>query len=145
MLSGEYGTMDRLLGFATPGLNPVTAPGVNLASAFTVRLDHQVRDVQGCDFLSALTLLCSSDDPAGDLFGLTKPLLQVDLAHALDGTDVTAHVTAVQQVPLSSACGGTFEVEGIDYAPSDNTLRIIVMSPSVCILFDSKTWRLRQG
>lgn len=73
MLSGEWGTMDRLLVFPTPGVNPATSPSANLPQAATVRLDHAVRDVQGCDFLDATTLLCSSDDPAGTLFGITKP------------------------------------------------------------------------
>jgi hypothetical protein len=145
MLAGEWGTMDRLLGFATPGLNPAAVPGANLPPAFTVHLDHQVRDVQGCDFLDATTLLCSSDDPDGTLFGITKPLLRVDLARTPDGADVTGHVTAVRQLPLSSACAGTFEVEGIDYQPIDGTLRVIVMSPSVCLVLDSKTWRFRQS
>jgi len=144
MLAGEWGTMDRLLGFATPGLNPAATPG-NLPLAFTVHLDHPVRDVQGCDFLDATTLLCSSDDPDGSLFGLIKPLLQVDLARAPDGSDVDGHVTALRALPLTSACTGTFEVEGIDYQPTDGTLRVIVMSPGVCLLLDSKTWRLQQS
>jgi hypothetical protein len=145
MLAGEWGTMNRLLGFATPGLNPAATPGANLPIAFTVRLDHAVRDVQGCDFYSATVLLCSSDDPDGSLFGITKPLLQIDLARAPDGGDVTGHVTALRQLPLSSGCSGAFEVEGIDYQESDGTLRVIVMSPSICLIIDSKTWRFRQG
>ncbi|MEU7874614.1 hypothetical protein [Dactylosporangium sp. NPDC049140] len=145
MLAGEWGTMDRLLGFATPGLNPAAVPGANLPLAFTVRLDRPVRDVQGCDFLSATALLCSSDDPDGTLFGITKPLLRIDLARTPDGTDVTGRVTALRQAPLASACSGAFEVEGVDYQESDGTLRVIVMSPSICVVFDSKTWRLKQG
>jgi hypothetical protein len=143
MLAGEYGTMDRLLGFAAPGLNPAaTSP---LPLAFQVRLDHAVRDVQGCDFFSATVLLCSSDDPAGTLFGLAKPLLRIDLSGAPVGNDLTGHVTALRQLPLQSSCSGTFETEGIDYQEGDGTLRVIVMSPGVCLLIDSKTWRLRQG
>jgi hypothetical protein len=145
LLSGEWGTMDRLLAFPAPGLNPAASPGANLPVAFAVRLDHPVRDVQGCAFFSARTLLCSSDDPDGSLFGFTKPLLQVDLERDFDGGDVTGHVTALQKLPLSSACSGSFEVEGIDYNRADGTLRVIVMSPGICVLFDSKTWRLRQG
>jgi hypothetical protein len=145
MLSGEWGTMDRLLGFATPGLNPAAVAGADLPLAFTVHLDHPVRDVQGCDFFDATTLLCSSDDPDGGLFGITKPLLRVDLARSPDGSDVDGHVTALRELPLTSACSGSFEVEGIDYQAGDGTLRVIVMSPGVCVLFDSKTWRLRQS
>jgi len=43
------------------------------------------------------------------------------------------------------SCSGTFEVEGIDYDRRDGTLRVIVMSPSICVLFDSVTWRLQRG
>jgi hypothetical protein len=145
MLAGEWDTMDRLLGFATPGLNPAAVAGSNLPLAFTVHLDHPVRDVQGCDFFSATTLLCSSDDADTTLFGIAKPLLQVDLARTPDGADVTGHVTALRPLPQSSACSGTFEVEGIDYQAADGTLRVIVMSPSICVVIDSKTWRFKQG
>jgi hypothetical protein len=138
MLAGEWDTMSRLLGFATPGLNPAANPA-NLPTAFTVQLDQPVRNVQGCDFYSATVLLCSSDD------GTTKPLLQIDLAHALDGTAVTGHVTVLRSLPQSSACTGSFEAEGIDYQPTDGTLRVIVMSPSICVAIDSKTWRFKQG
>ena len=35
--------------------------------------------------------------------------------------------------------------EGITYIHQrDNTLRVIVMSPSICVLFDSMTYRFRQ-
>ncbi|MEV5015662.1 hypothetical protein ACIGW1_02385 [Streptomyces sp. NPDC053780] len=142
MLSGEWGTMDRLLVFPTPGVNPATSPSANLPQAATVRLDHAVRDVQGCDFLDATTLLCSSDDPAGTLFGITKPLLRIDLSAAPNGTaDVTGHVTALRQLPLRSACSGDFETEGIDYDRRTGTLRVIVVSPGFCVLTDSKTYR----
>jgi hypothetical protein len=143
MLAGEWDTMGRLLGFATPGINPAARPA-NLPLAFTVTLDHQVADVQGCDFFSATRLLCSSDDSTTDLFGITKPLLQIDLSHPLDGTDVTGRVTALRQLPTVSACTGAFEVEGIDYQPADGTLRVIVMSPGACVVVDSKTWRFVQ-
>jgi hypothetical protein len=146
MLSGEWGTMNRLLVFPTPGVNPVTSPSANLPQAATVRLDHAVRDVQGCDFLDATTLLCSSDDPEGALFGLTKPLLRIDLSAAPNGTaDVTGRVTALRQLPLRSACSGAFEAEGVDYDRRTGTLRVIVVSPGFCVLTDSKTYRLTRG
>ncbi|MDQ1043048.1 hypothetical protein [Streptomyces sp. V4I2] len=146
MLAGEYGTMSRLLVFPTPGVNPGTSPSVNLPQASTVRLDHAVRDVQGCDFLSATRLLCSSDDPAGTLFGITKPLLQIDLSAEPNGTsDVTGHVTALRQLPLRSSCSGTFEAEGIDYDRRTGTLRVIVVSPGFCVLTDSKTYRFTRS
>ncbi|CAL9650459.1 hypothetical protein SUDANB145_06589 [Streptomyces sp. enrichment culture] len=146
MLSGEWGTMSRLLVFPTPGVNPATSPSANLPQAATVRLDRPVRDVQGCDFVTATRLLCSSDDPEGALFGITKPLLQIDLSAAPSGTaDVTGQVTALRQLPLRSACSGTFEAEGIDYDRRTGTLRVIVVSPGFCVLTDSKTYRFTRG
>ncbi|MFF2102025.1 hypothetical protein [Streptomyces sp. NPDC058202] len=146
MVSGEYGTMDRLLVFPTPGVNPATSPRANLPQASTVHLDHGVRDVQGCDFVTSTRLLCSSDDPAGALFGITKPLLQIDLTAEPNGTaDVTGHVTALRQLPLRSSCSGTFEAEGIDYDRRTATLRVIVVSPGFCVLTDSKTYRFTRS
>ncbi|MBC2904197.1 hypothetical protein [Streptomyces cupreus] len=145
MLAGEYGTMNRLLVFPTPGVNPGTSPSANLPQASTVRLDHAVRDVQGCDFSGPTTLLCSSDDPAGTLFGMTKPLLQIDLSAQPGSSDVTGHVTALRQLPLRSGCSGTFEAEGVDYDRRTGTLRVIVLSPGFCILTDSKTYRFTRS
>ncbi|WTO38900.1 hypothetical protein OG399_33020 [Streptomyces achromogenes] len=146
MLSGEWGTMTRLLVFPTPGVNPATSPSADLPLVATVRLDHAVRDVQGCDFTGPTTLMCSSDDPEGSLFGLTKPLLQVDLSAPPDGTaDVTGHVTAVRQLPLRSSCQGSFEAEGIDYDRHGGVLRVIVVSPGFCVLTDSKTYKFTRG
>jgi hypothetical protein len=146
MLTGEYGTMSRFLVFPTPGVNASTSPAANLPQASTVNLDHAVRDVQGCDFSGPTTLLCSSDDPAGSLFGMTKPLLQVDLSARPNGTsDVSGHVTALRQLPLRSSCSGTFEAEGIDYDRRDGTLRVIVVSPGFCVLTDSKTYRFTRS
>ncbi|MEV4142387.1 hypothetical protein AB0J40_01900 [Amycolatopsis sp. NPDC049691] len=143
LVAGEWGTMDRLLVHPMPGV-VATDPAQNLPYASAIRLDHPVRDVQGCDFQTATRLLCASDDPDGSLFGTTKPLLQVDLAGALNGADVTGHVTSLGQLPLRSGCGGNFEVEGIDFDERDGTLRVIVMSPSICVLFDSMTYRFKQ-
>ncbi|GGR95927.1 hypothetical protein GCM10010269_38380 [Streptomyces humidus] len=146
MLSGEWGTMTRFLVFPTPGANASTSPSADLPQASTVRLDHAVRDVQGCDFTGPTTLLCSSDDPAGTLFGITKPLLQIDLsAQPNGGSDVTGHVTALRQLPLRSSCSGAFEAEGVDYDRRSGTLRVIVVSPGFCVLTDSKTYRFTRG
>ncbi|MER6682984.1 hypothetical protein [Streptomyces olivaceoviridis] len=146
MLSGEWGTMTRLLVFPTPGVNPATSPSANLPQVSTVRLDHAVRDVQGCDFSGPTTLLCSSDDPEGSLFGLTKPLLRIDLSAAPNGTaDVSGHVTALRQLPLRSSCSGTFEAEGIDYDRRSGILRVIVVSPGFCVLTDSKTYKFSRS
>lgn len=146
MLSGEYGTMSRLLVFPTPGVNPDTSPSADLPQVATVHLDRPVRDVQGCDFADATTLLCSSDDPEGALFGVTKPLLRIDLAAAPDGAgDVDGAVTALRQLPLRSGCAGEFEAQGVDHDRRTGTLRVIVMSPGPCVLVDSMTYRLTRG
>ncbi|MFI7294751.1 hypothetical protein [Streptomyces sp. NPDC050121] len=146
MLSGEWGTMTRFLVFPTPGANAATSPSANLPQVSTVRLDHAVRDVQGCDFTGPTTLLCSSDDPAGTLFGITKPLLRIDLSAEPNGTaDVTGQVTALRQLPLRSSCSGTFEAEGVDYDRRSGTLRVIVVSPGFCVLTDSKTYRFTRS
>ncbi|MFI9803668.1 hypothetical protein ACIHEJ_04730 [Streptomyces sp. NPDC052301] len=146
MLSGEWGTMTRLLVFPTPGENRSTSPQANLPQSATVHLDHAVRDVQGCDFSGPATLLCSSDDPDGSLFGMTKPLLQIDLSAAPGGSaDVSGHVTALRQLPLRSSCSGTFEAEGIDYDRRTGVLRVIVISPGFCVLTDSKTYKFSRG
>ncbi|MFJ1730490.1 hypothetical protein [Streptomyces sp. NPDC088254] len=146
MLAGEWGTMTRLLVFPTPGVNPGTSPSANLPQAATVRLDRPVRDVQGCDFTGPTTLLCSSDDPAGTLFGITKPLLQIDLSAPPNGaSDVTGRVAALRQLPLRSGCSGTFETEGVDYDRRSGTLRVIVVSPGFCVLTDSKTYRFTRS
>jgi hypothetical protein len=143
MVAGEWGTMDRLLVHPMPGIAH-TDPAANLPYASAVRLDRPVRDIQGCDFVSATQLVCSSDDPEGSLFGVTKPLLQVDLAAPVGGSDVTGAVTLLGQLPLESGCSGEFEAEGIDYDERDGTLRVVVLSPSICVAFDSKTWRFRR-
>ncbi|MFF7952875.1 hypothetical protein [Streptomyces griseorubiginosus] len=146
MLTGEWGTMTRFLVLPTPGVNASTSPSANLPQAATVTLDHAVRDVQGCDFVTATQLLCSSDDPAGTLFGYTKPLLQVDLSAAPTGSaNVTGHVTALRQLPLRSSCSGSFEAEGVDYDRRTGTLRVIVVSPGFCVLTDSKTYRFTRS
>jgi hypothetical protein len=137
MVSGEWGTMDRLLVYPTPGI-AFTTPGADLPYAFAIRLSPAVTNVQGCEFVTSVQLLCSSDGPG-------KPLLQVDLATPLSGSDVAGRVTTLGQLPLSSACSGTFEVEGIDFDTRDGTLRVIVVSPGFCAAIDSKTWRFRHA
>lgn len=143
MVSGEWGTMDRLLVMPMPGVG-ATDPSKNLPYTSAIRLNHQVRDVQGCDFVTATQLLCSSDDPDGSLFGTTKPLLQVDLSGPVGSADITGTVTSLGQLPLQSGCTGTFEVEGIDYFEPDGTLRVVVLSPGACITVDSKTYRFQR-
>jgi hypothetical protein len=134
--------MSRLLVYPMPMLNPAApGSGSDLPLAATIRLDRPVRDVQGCTFATATRLLCSSDDPEGSLFGITKPLLRVDLAGALRGSDVTGYVTALGQIPLVSSCSGNFEVEGIDHDRAAGNLRVEVIPPGWCAI-STKVWRL---
>ena len=133
MVAGEWGTMDHLQIYPTPILNPATPPtGGSLALSGEIQLDHAVNDIQACDFTSATQLLCVSDDSSRSLFGDDKPLLQVNLPHALDGGTVTGHVTDLGPIPQKSICSGTFEAEGDDYDTATGVLRVEVIQPSIC-------------
>ena len=135
MVAGEWDTMSHLQVYPTPSLNRRTPPqGGPLPLAGYIRLDHEVRYVQGCDFTSRTTLLCASDDDSRKLFSNQKPLLEVVLPHALDGATVTGHVIDLGSIPQVSACTGTFEAEGVDYAVATGTLRVEIIQPGSCIL-----------
>ncbi|MBP2478036.1 hypothetical protein JOF53_006908 [Crossiella equi] len=136
LVSGEWGEMDRLLVYPNPGV-AFTDPTKNLPYGFAIRLDRTVTNIQGCEFTTATQLLCASDGPG-------KQLLQVDLATALGGADVRGVVRELGRLPLESGCSGEFEVEGVDFDGRDGTLRVVVLSPSVCVALDSKTWRFRK-
>ncbi|MFE5328919.1 hypothetical protein ACFRCG_21305 [Embleya sp. NPDC056575] len=136
MVSGEWDTMNRLLVFPTPLLNPATArTGGDLALAGTIELDRPVKDIQGCTFLDAKRLLCASDDSDRKLFPEAKPLLQIELKKALNGRTVTGHVTSLGALPQLSACPGTavdFETEGNDYDRRTGVLRVEMIPPRDC-------------
>ena len=134
MVAGEWGTMSHLQIYPTPILNPQTpATGGSLALSGYIQLDHQVNDVQGCDFVSATKLICASDDSSQSLFPDAKPLLEVDLPNALGGGDVTGHVTDLGPIPqTNSICSGSFESEGVDYDPASGILRVEIIQPGVC-------------
>jgi hypothetical protein len=135
MVAGEWGTMDHLQIYPAPLLNRRTAPtGGPLTLAGLINLDHQVNDVQGCDFITATTLVCASDDDSRTLFANQKPLVEVQLAHALRGSSVSGHVTDLGSIPQQSACTGTFEAEGVDYDTSTRILRVEIIQPGSCIL-----------
>lgn len=133
MVNGEWDTMTRFLVFPTPILNPSTPQtGGALNIAFQINLDHPVRDVQGCTFENATTLLCTADDPDTDLFPTPKQLIEVDLPGALNGSTITGHVTSLGELPLHSVCSGTYEVEGDDYDTATGDLRVLIVEPGVC-------------
>ncbi len=131
LVEGEWGTVSRLQVFPAPLTNASTPPtGGALPQAGQITLSTPVDDVQGCDFVSATRLVCSSDDDA-------KDVLQVDLPHPLDGTPVTGTVSTLFQVPRISLCSGSYETEGIDYDPSARLLRVEIVSPGICAVATS--------
>lgn len=128
LVSGEWGTMNRLQVFPAPVLNPsAPASGANLPQAGQISLDRPVEDIQGCDFVTGTRLLCASDDAA-------KEVLQVDLARPLDGKPVTGQVSTAFRIPQRSVCSGSFEAEGIDYDSARGTLRVEIVPPSPCLV-----------
>ncbi|MFD1660568.1 hypothetical protein ACFSL4_20740 [Streptomyces caeni] len=133
LVGGEWGDQNRLQVFPAPLLNPSTPrTGGTLPQAGQITLDKTVRDIQGCDFVNDTRLLCASDDGSRTLFPEDRPLLQVDLPHALDGGPVTGRVTSLFALPQRSVCTGTFETEGVDYDAARGTLRAEVVQPGVC-------------
>ncbi|MCM2424088.1 hypothetical protein [Streptomyces sp. RKAG293] len=134
LVSGEWDQQDRLLVFPAPVFNTrAPAGGGELPEAGRISLDHPVRDIQGCDFVSARRLVCASDDSTLSLWPVERPLFQVDLDRALDGKPVTGRVSVIRPLPQRSACAGTgFETEGVDYDARTGTLRVEMIPPGEC-------------
>lgn len=130
LVSGEWETMQRLLVFPMPQLNPAApTPGQPLPPPLPIELDHPVRDLQGCDFVTATQLLCASNDPTTTLWPTPRPLLQLDLTHPLNGQPVTATVHSLGPLPQQSPCTGEFEVEGINVHNSRMLVGLIAPKP----------------
>lgn len=130
MVSGEWFTMDRLLVFPTPLLNPLAdRPGADLPLAAVVRLDRCIRNVQGAAFVADQMIVCSTNDLSPDQCGWPVPqqLLQIELDAPLDGTDRAGTVTCVGQLPSGPPGVGEAEVEGCDYDPRTGALRVVVV------------------
>ncbi len=135
MVGGEWGTMNHLQIYPTPLLNHLTPrTGGALELAGSITLDHQVNDIQGCDFVTHARLICASDDDSMTLFPDEKPLLEIDLPGSLHGSTVTGHVVNLGPIPQHSSCAGTFEAEGVDFDRSSGILRVEVIAPGSCIL-----------
>lgn len=134
MIAGEWDTMTHFQVYPTPILNAATsATGGTLNLSGLIQLDHAVADIQSCDFVTATKLICASDDSSGALFADQKPLLEVDLAHALTGGNVAGHVIDLGPIPqANSICSGGFEAEGVDYDQSTGVLRVEIIQPSIC-------------
>jgi hypothetical protein len=136
MVAGEWETMNHLQIYPTPLLNR-TSPshGGSLRLAGYIKLDHKVNDIQGCDFVTQVKLICASDDDSRTLFLNEKPLLEIDLPTSLHGTTVKGHVVDLGSIPQESSCSGTFEAEGVDFDASTGILRVeIIQPPGSCIL-----------
>ncbi len=135
MIAGEWGTMRHLQIYPTPWLNHATSPdGGSLRLAGYIKLDHKVNDIQGCDFVTPVRLICASDDDSRTLFPNEKPLLEVTLPTSLHGTSVSGHVVDLGAIPQQSSCSGTFEAEGVDFDVATGILRVEIIQPAACIL-----------
>ncbi|MGW0531346.1 hypothetical protein [Streptomyces sp. NPDC003032] len=135
LVSGEWGDQKRLQVFPAPLLNPSTPPtGGALPQAGQITLDKPVRDIQGCDFVSATRLVCASNDASKELFPEDRPVLRIDLDRALDGRPVTGRVSSLFASPRRSVCSGSFETEGVDYDAARRTLRVEVVPPTPCLV-----------
>lgn len=124
-VSGEWGEMDRLLVFPTPGVNGMWQEGAPLPMVATVQLSPPVSDVQGCSFLDATTLVCA------DL----SDLIEVDLDRPLSAAGASGTVRVLGPVPEVGGCSGTYEPEGVDIDRALGQLRFAVNQPGVCSLF----------
>ena len=126
LVAGEFGAQQRLLVFPAPLLNHSTPPGGGaLPQAGPITLSKTVRNIQGCDFVLATELMCSTND--GD-----KDVVRVVLPHPLDGRALVGQVTTVFQIPRISHCPGKFEAEGLDFSPATQVLRVEIVLPGVC-------------
>lgn len=127
-VSGEWGTIRRLLVFPMPAMNRAApSPGHNLPLAAVITLTRPMRNVQGCAFDSATTLVCSTNDPSTALYPVAKQLLSVRLAHRVDGRAMSAGVGLLGAVPHDTTCQGTAETEGLDV--HGNRLLLAVITP----------------
>lgn len=124
LVSGEWGTMRRLLVFPTPLLNRHTSSRANLPLAAIITLNHQVGDVQGCDFTAPTDLVCATNDPLVNLWPVAHQLLQIQLTHSLNGQNQGAHVSLLASTPSGPPCDIADEVEGVDVHANRLTLSI---------------------
>lgn len=115
MLNGGWGNETFFTGFTRPTANgPITL-------GFKITLDTTLRNIQGCDFVTNLRLVCQDDKEGAG----TKSVWQVDLNHYLDGVNRTAHVTRLGPAPgdqTDPACIQG-ESEGVDYNTSTKVFR----------------------
>ncbi|PZS34486.1 MAG: hypothetical protein DLM58_05700 [Pseudonocardiales bacterium] len=130
-VSGEWGTMSRLLVFAMPryGARGQRA-AEQLPLAAVIKLTRPMRNVQGCAFASPTSLVCSTNDRGTDLYGVVQQLLTVRLDRPLEGRAVAGMPSLLGRVPQGYGCYGVGETEGIDIRGS--RLLLAVVQPWPC-------------
>ncbi|HET9689983.1 MAG TPA: hypothetical protein VFP61_02440 [Acidimicrobiales bacterium] len=139
-VSGEWQVERRFLVFPTPGVAAPASSSLPLVG--TVALDRPARDVQGCAFVDAVTLVCATADPGTDLWPVPDQVLRVRLARPLTASipaatgavppATPATVTLLGPVPAASLCVGAYEPEGVDVDPATGRLRVEVVPPGQC-------------
>ena len=143
LVSGEWGDETRLLVFPGPAALHPAGGQVPLPLSGVITLDRTVRDVQGCAFASATALVCSTSDPGADLWPVPDQVLRIDLPATgpagwtprwTPGKAV-GRVSLIGQVPMTGACAGTYEPEGVDVDRATGELRLAVAPPPSCALF----------
>lgn len=133
MVAGEWESMSHLQVYPTPILNHETASdGGLLPLAGYIWLDHKVDDIQGCDFVTPITLLCTSENDPPNLFRNQMPLVEIELSASLSGTSVSGHVVDLGSLPQESQCSGLNEPEGVDFDVYTGILRVEIVPPGPC-------------
>ncbi|MGH8961943.1 MAG: hypothetical protein ACRDWT_12280 [Jatrophihabitantaceae bacterium] len=127
-VSGEWGTVRRLLLFRLPGFDAPAALSRDLQLSGAITLTRPMRDVQGCAFNAPTAMVCATDDPGTDLYGVPRQLLAVRLARPPRAGTVDASVSLLGAVPQLSSCLGPSETEGLDIHGS----RLLVAAVSSC-------------
>ncbi|MCW2526975.1 MAG: hypothetical protein JWM76_1835 [Pseudonocardiales bacterium] len=129
LVSGEWGVVLRLLVFAMPMLSSAIK-SANLPLHSTIVLSHPMRNVQGCAFSTETTLICSTNDPAHDLYPLSRQIISLTLDRALDGRSIVGKPDVLGSVSGTGSCPGDAETEGIDVG--GGRLRLAVVQPRSC-------------
>lgn len=128
LVAGEWGLENRLLVFGMPNLAGSAAATRSLPLAGTISLSRPVRDVQGCAFATAASLVCATNDPSTDLFAAPRQLIGITLPPQQRGATVAGVTALLGSVPTVDDCPAGFgETEGVDIA--HGILHLSVNSP----------------
>lgn len=132
LVSGEWKVQKRLLVFPNPRAQ---RSGSDLPLVGQINFDKPLENVQSCDFMTSTRLVCAADKPK-------QAVYSINLSEPLTPTSTTVSGTVSHEfdVPRRSACGGSYEVEGIDYNVARRLLSVAVIDPSPCIL-NTKVFR----